>query len=223
MILPSDEDSRNPGDARPSGGSGEDNPAPMPWDADSPSGFDDDDEEESSDPYGDGQKVESPAPPGWREDLKEALLEAVDDLREIEDPAEDFDPPEPPDLFTFYGELVAMRNEMRRNARRQAEASRKADPGKAAEPDPDNTQPVLALIYLFDRIAAGEKKVLPLLDSAMKQAGLQRIRTKGAAFDAATMVTDGAAPAADAKVSSELEAGFLWKGQVLRPARVAIS
>jgi hypothetical protein len=216
MILPSDEDSRKPGDAKPQGGSGED-PA-LPWDEDIPPGFSvgDDDDDEDSDPYGDSPKVESPAPPGWREELKEALLEAIDDLREIEDPAEDFDPPEPPDLFTFYGELVAMRHEMRKNARRPAEPVRKAEP--------EGFPPaVMALVYLYDRIGSSSKKVLPLLESALQQAGLRRIDTDGAVFDAASMVTDGAAPAPGAKVTRELEAGFVWNGLVLRPARVVAS
>jgi hypothetical protein len=215
MILPSEDDSRKPGDAKPPGGSGEEPGAPMPWDADEPPGFTDEENEEDSDPYGDGQKVESPAPPGWREDLKEALLEAVDDLREIEDPAEDFDPPEPPDLFTFYGELLAMRNEMRRSLRNVAKTPAAVPDGMPAA--------AMALLYLHDRISAGEKKVLPVVESAMKQAGMKRIKTVGAAFDESTMVTDGEAPAKGAKVSRELEAGFIWNGQVLRPARVVVS
>jgi len=226
MILPSDDDSRKPGDAQPPGGAGDEPAAPMPWDADLPPGFpdDDDDDDEDSEPYGAGQKVESPAPPGWREDLKEALLEAVDDLREIEDPAEDFDPPEPPDLFTFYGELVAMRNEMRRSARRPAETPRKPEAGKVPGADAENPQSaVMALVYLHDRIPAGAKKVMPLLESAMQQAGIHRIKTVGALFDSTVMVADGEAPAAGARVSRELEAGFLWNEQVLRPARVVAS
>ncbi|HWB04369.1 MAG TPA: nucleotide exchange factor GrpE [Verrucomicrobiales bacterium] len=214
MILPSEDDSRKPGDPKPPGSSGDQPDAP--WEESHMHGFSDEEDEEDADPYGDGQKVESPAPPGWREELKEALLEAVDDLREIEDPAEEFDPPEPPDLFTFYGELVAMRNELRRGMRRP--------PEKTGAADPDKTQPaVMALIYLHDRVAAGEKKVASLLESAMQQAGLQRIKTEDAGFDAATMIADGPAPATGAKVRRELEAGFLWNGQVLRPARVVIA
>ena len=68
MILPSDETPEKPGDSEP-----EDDFA---WAAGAapegvPPAF--------ADPYGSGG-VEHPAPPGWREDLKRSVLEALKDL-----------------------------------------------------------------------------------------------------------------------------------------------
>ena len=53
------------------------------------------------------------------------------------------------------------------------------------------------------------------------QAGMDRVQTAGAAFDPDTMVTDDKW-SAKSRVASELEAGFLWNGKVLRPARVSL-
>ena len=219
MILPSDDDSRKPGDSDPSGQDPDD---ALPWEggADDPPGFfGDDEDEEPGDPSG---KVQSPAPPGWRDELKDALVEAVDDLKEIEDPAEDFDPPEPPDLFTFYGELVAVRHELRRGARRSTEALQQLTAGSKSTTSQSAQPAVMAMVYLWDRVNGGETKLLPLLDSAMRQAGIQRVATRDASFDPATMVTD-APVSAGAKVTRELEAGFLWNGLLLRPARVELT
>lgn len=194
----------------------------MPWEGEhEPPGYFGDDGD-GPDPYGDASKVQSPAPPGWREELKDALVEAVDDLKEIEDPAEDFDPPEPPDLFTFYGELVAVRNELRRGARRSTEALQQLTAGSKSTASQSAQPAVMAMVYLWDRVNGGETKLLPLLDSAMRQAGIQRVATRDASFDPATMVTD-APVSAGAKVTRELEAGFLWNGLLLRPARVELT
>lgn len=222
MILPSDEDSRKSGD---SGKPGDD--AQIPWEPPA-SAYDaqeeDGDEEEEDGNFDNSGQVQSPAPPGWREELKAALFEAVDDLKEIEDPGQDFDPPEPPDLFTFYGELAAMRNELRRGAKKSADALRRlAEENESAGTIPETARPAaLALVYLFDRFAETHPKLLTVMGSAMQQAGLQRVVTTGAVFDAATMVTDGKVTSG-AKVASELEAGFLWHGRLLRPARVEVS
>lgn len=65
--------------------------------------------------------IQSPAAPGWRSELRDELIAAINDLRDIEDPTQDFDPPDPPDLFTFFGEMAALRHELRRSARRSNE------------------------------------------------------------------------------------------------------
>lgn len=221
MILPSDDDSRKPGDDRPKGGSGGgegQSGAPMPWD-DGPLYEDlDEDEAEERELAELGAQIQSPAPPGWRDELKQSLLEAIDDLREIEDPSEDFDPPEPPDLFTFYGELVALRNEMRRGSRRASDALAKLGDNQAGE---EAARPLAqALLSLLDR--APDPSVKALVESSMLEAGLVRIDIKeGQAFDAASMVTEGK-PRSKATVAAELAPGYLWKGRVLRPAKVSL-
>lgn len=229
MILPSEDDSRKPGDADPPSGPGG---APE-WPGtggqgeaeEGPAYFGEAEEDDDAAPYGDGEQIEAPAPPGWREELKETLIEAVDDLRQIEDPGQDFDPPEPPDLFTFYGELAALKNDMRRGARRTAEALEKLAGGKQEPDSAIAAQPLaMALVYLYDRVASGggDAKFLPLVESAMQQAGIERVVTSGKAFDAATMVAESTSLPAGGKVEREVEAGFLWCGQLLRPARVVV-
>lgn len=71
----------------------------------------------------------SGADAGWREELVQELQGAVEDLSGFPDPDEDFDPPEPPDLYTFFYELLGMRNALRKaqqdtsaEMRRQREA-----------------------------------------------------------------------------------------------------
>jgi hypothetical protein len=49
----------------------------------------------------------------WRELLKQELVSAVEDLENFPDPGTDFDPPDPPDLYHFYAEILAMRQESR--------------------------------------------------------------------------------------------------------------
>ena len=220
MILPSDEDPRKPGDPDPPGKEPDD---ALPWESgpDDPPGFFGEEEDDES---GDGSgKVQSPAPPGWREELKEDLDDAIADLKEIEDPAEDFDPPEPPDLFTFYGELVALRNEMRRASRENAEAFQQLTGGKSKPVVPRTGKPLAeALMMLFDYLEAMEKSLLPQLAPVMKLAGLQRVKTKGVDFDAATMTT-GEKATAGAKVIRENMSGWLWNGELLRPAQVTVA
>ena len=150
MILPSDDDSRKPGDDEPPwGGQPGDPKRPHKGDDASPADDDeeeDDDEDDDDEEFDDsilfqddepdaasfpgdmtaeGSGIKAPAPPGWREELREELDECIDELAEIEDPSQDFDPPDPPDLFTFYGELAALRNELRRAFRRSAETAEK--------------------------------------------------------------------------------------------------
>ena len=221
MILPSDEDSRTPRDPDPSG---QDPDEATPWtddDEDDPPGFFGDEGDDA--PGDDAGKVQSPAPPGWREDLKEDLDDAIAELKEIEDPGEDFDPPEPPDLFTFYGELVALRNEMRRASRKTVEAVQQLTTGKPKPESPAEGKALVeALVNLFDHLSAMEPVLLPQLAPVMKLARLQRVKTKGADFDPATM-TSGENSKSDAKVIRELVSGWLWNGEVLRPAKVIVA
>ncbi len=220
MILPSDEDSRKPRDTDPPGKDPDD---ALPWsdDDDDPPGFFDDDGEDA--PVDATNQVQAPAPPGWREDLKEDLDDAIAELKEIEDPAEEFDPPEPPDLFTFYGELVALRNEMRRASRKATEVFQQMGAGKL-KPEVSAAGKSLAeaLVHHFDVLQAAEKGLLPPLAPVMKLAGLQRVKTKGADFDPATMTTPQKA-GAGAKVAHELVSGWIWNGTLLRPAEVTIA
>ena len=220
MILPSDEDSRKPNDPDPPGKEPDDE---LPWEGgpkDPPGFFGEEEDDEAGDGSG---KVQSPAPPGWREELKEDLSDAIADLKEIEDPAEDFDPPEPPDLFTFYGELAALRNEMRRASRQNAEAFQQLTGGKS-KPGAAGTSKAMAeaLVNLFDHLETMEMGLLPQLASVMKQAGLQQVKTTGAAFDSVTMITGEKSPAGR-KVIRELMSGWLWNGETLRPAQVTVA
>ena len=214
MILPSEDDSRKPGESGPP-----DNPGDGLESSEASGDFDDDTDDEHA---GETGHVQSPAPPGWRAELQAAVLEAIDELKEIEDPEEEFDPPEPPDLFTFYSELVAMRNELRRGARLSPEALRQLAAGNEKLAGTGGPQRLaMALVYLHDRLS-GDRKMLTVVESAMFQANIQRVRTKDAVFDPETMVCDDTI-GAGAKVKRELEAGFLWNGNVLRPARVEVS
>jgi len=79
-----------------------------------------------------------------------------------------------------------------------------------------------ALVDLFDHLETLEMGLLPQLASVMKQAGLQRVKTKGAAFDPVTMITGEKAPAGR-KVIRELMSGWLWSGETLRPAQVTVA
>lgn len=212
MILPSDEDPRKDDDAR-SKGEGDDDKLPWENDPDPPGFFGADEPEEPA-----GASVHNPAPPGWREDLQEDLEDALAELKEIEDPAEDFDPPEPPDLFTFYGELVAMRNEMRAIGGAVAQLIPGAPTGL-----PGGIQEILAsIIDVSDGLEERGKEHLPLLTPLLKAAGLTRIKVKaGAAFDAASMSTDDKVRTGS-KVAREIFSGWIWNNVVIRPAVVKL-
>ncbi|MDB6131847.1 MAG: nucleotide exchange factor GrpE [Verrucomicrobiales bacterium] len=196
-----------------------------------------------------GPVLKSVAAPGWRENLVLELVESVADLHEIEDPDDEYDPPEPPDLYTFFGELAALRNELRRIGRRSddsvvktAEAlnsvqgllrtlspvSKKAK--ASAEPWPVET--CLALVSLHDLLmrispdSAAVAAAAASLDPLLKAAGMERIVTEGRSFDPATMTIAGAEAGgrgSGKSVIREAEAGFLRAGALLRPARVMVS
>lgn len=210
MILPSDEDSRKPDDP-------EDPPPPWHGEPEPPGFFGDDDAGGGPDQ----PTVHHPAPEGWREDLREDIEDALAELKEIEDPAEDFDPPEPPDLFAFYGELMAMRNDLRLAA---------ASLSKGMAPPPPDSQEhavtikdaMIALIKLHDDLEDSARPLLPLLKPLLKILELDRIKVKaGAAFDPATMTSD-AKPSKSSRVAHEIYTGWLWKGMVVRPAHVEL-
>lgn len=114
MILPSDSDpppDRNDGD----------DPSEEPddptnwWDDTDPEADDADDLDELDNT---APSLQSVAGPGWRKDLYQDLMESLKDLEAIEDPDDEFAPPEPPDLYTFFGELAALRNELRHQGQR---------------------------------------------------------------------------------------------------------
>ncbi len=94
MILPSDED--NPFDSSdPSPGQGkneEDSPTP-----------------DVDDFWAALTEDASPQTTDWRDELKAQLIQSIAELRNFPDPDVEFDPPEPPDLFTFFSELMVMR------------------------------------------------------------------------------------------------------------------
>jgi hypothetical protein len=56
------------------------------------------------------QEITHPAPLGWREDLQRELLTAVAEIEMIEDPDEDFDPPDPPDLAYVSMQLAKLQH-----------------------------------------------------------------------------------------------------------------
>ena len=101
MILPSDDNStprKKPGKRKP------DPPATPPH---LPEPFED---EEAEQPwYEMPDKADTAA---WRELLKSELISCVEDLENFPDPEIDFDPPDPPDLFSFYSQLIALREEI---------------------------------------------------------------------------------------------------------------
>lgn len=205
--------------------------------------------ESGQDPEGmpPGPVLKSVAAPGWRENLVLELVESVADLREIEDPDDEYDPPEPPDLYTFFGELAALRNELRRIGRRSDDAvgktaealnsvqgllrslnpvSKKAR--ASAEPWPVET--CLALVSLHDLLMRigpdSAAEAAASLDPLLKAAGLERILTEGRPFDPATMTIAGAEPGgreSGKSVIRETGTGFLRAGALLRPARVVVS
>jgi hypothetical protein len=261
MILPSDSDL--PSDRNEGKGSG--NPGETPWWEDPDLSAEDDDESGDGDGTGSGGEAEPPfgdedddpeippnltsmAGPGWRRELGKEILESLRDLEAIEDPDDEFAPPEPPDLFTFFGELAALRNELRHQGQRSHHTLSQLDKTlapllrKAGAPDQPGTSPSasgpsgdwpaehrLALVSLWDllpqatAVTAFEAAIQPLLAAA----GLVRIPAVGQTFDPATMTRAETVPATKklpaGQVVREIQTGFLCHGHLLRPARVAVS
>ena len=192
-------------------------------------------------------QLQSVAGPGWRNDLYKDLIESLRDLEAIEDPDDEFSPPEPPDLYTFFGELAALRQEFRHDGQRTQEALTKLTkfiPGAPVSPSPPRRagktgagpvaeawplETCLALLSTWDLLpqataaAAFESSLKPLFQAA----GLSRIPTDGQPFDPATMTLAGTEPAPkktpSGAVLREISAGFLRAGVLLRPASVIVS
>jgi hypothetical protein len=190
-------------------------------------------------------QLQSVAGPGWRNDLYKDLIESLRDLEAIEDPDDEFSPPEPPDLYTFFGELAAIRQEFRHDGQRTHETLTKlatflpSAPGSGApvrrsgksgsSPEAWPLETCLALVSTWDLLpqatAAGafESSLNPLLQAA----GLTRVPTVGQPFDPATMTLAGTEPgpkkSPSGKVLREISAGFLRAGVLLRPASVIVS
>lgn len=252
MILPSDSDpppDRNDGDS----------PSEEPEDA--TNWWEEGDDDPDADPEGlpddldsipddlddpNAPQLQSVAGPGWRNDLYKDLIESLRDLEAIEDPDDEFAPPEPPDLYTFFGELAALRHEFRHDGLRTQQAlaklaqalpssvpagyiRRKGKPGPEGNPAASEPWPIetcLAVISAWDLLpqatsgAAFEASLQPLFNAA----GLTRIPTVGRSFDPATMTRVGTETAAKktaaGTVLRETTAGFLRAGTLLRPAAV---
>jgi molecular chaperone GrpE len=176
--------------------------------------------------------IKAPAPPGWREDLRDELDDALDELAEIEDPTQDFDPPDPPDLFTFYGELAAIRNELRRAFRRSSETAEKfggALQALSSGPQtPINNRSLgLALVALADRIAEAPAPVAAALQTALRAAGVEVIETIGKPFDPSTMSMVATTPpprgTKSGTVLAESVRGYRNQDGILRPASVTVA
>lgn len=247
MILPSDDDARKPGRGDPDPSRNDPSPEskrpqddagngpPSPTESDD--GFDLDDDQDDPAFHDDSQLplssgIKAPAPPGWREDLRDELDDALDELAEIEDPTQDFDPPDPPDLFTFYGELAALRNELRRAFRRSSETAEKfggALQALAAGPHSHSSNRALglALVALADRIAEAPTPVAAALQTALRAAGIEVIETIGKPFDPSSMsMVATASPPKGTKsgtVLAESVRGYRNHDGVLRPASVTVA
>jgi molecular chaperone GrpE len=247
VILPSDDDARKPGRGDPDPSRNDPSPESKrpqdetghgpPSSSENDDGFSMADEEDDSSFYDDGavpasSGIKAPAPPGWREDLRDELDDALDELSEIEDPTQDFDPPDPPDLFTFYGELAAIRNELRRAFRRSAETAEKfggALQALAAGPQTpiSNRSLGIALVALADRIAEAPAPVAAALQTALQAAGVVAIETIGKPFDPSTMSMVATAPpprgTKPGTVLAESVRGYRNHDGILRPASVTVA
>jgi len=216
MILPSDETPQRPDDP--------DDPPPWHNEPEPPGFFGEEEDEEA--------KVHNPAPEGWREELSADLADALHELKEIEDPAEDFDPPEPPDLFTFYSELVAMRQDL--NGMNIAAAEWvKGALGAATGNQPDMAQRsarrisdvattlLTSLLKFHDEVEAHDLALLAKMQPLLQQLELERVLTKGQPFDPETMRTKDKVKKGS-RVAAELQSGWMWNNTLFRPAQVSL-
>jgi hypothetical protein len=241
MILPSDSDLPPERDDAPE-------PAETP-EAESTWWNDPAAADEEADLEGDAEAtdgLQSIAGPGWRDDLRADLLESLGELAAIEDPEDEFAPPEPPDLFTFYGELAALRHELRHQGQKsndglnqlskslapllRAVPSEKASKASSAtsRPAPWPLEHCLALLSVWDMLpqASAAAACEASLHSLLQAAGLAKVATVGQPFDAATMTLAGseAQPGQPpGRVLRETVTGFLRSGLLLRPASVVVA
>ena len=243
MILPSDSD---PPPERKKGGGPPKNPdEDTSWWSDD-SGDDDDDGDEQdpdadADPDDDDDLDDPNAPdlitiagPGWQKELYQDLVDCIADLKDIEDPDDDTVAPEPPDLYTFYGELAALRQEFRHDGERTQQALAKLTktlPNPQAKvapaaPEPWPVETCLALISAFDLLptALSPTAYAATFRPLFTAAGLTKIHAIGKPFNSALMTRAGTAPATKKSppdtVLQEITPGFLRAKTLLRPATV---
>ena len=234
MILPSDSD------PPPDRNEWKDSNDPPPWwespDAESDEEATAEDDDVSyignyEDPDFLPPELATRAGPGWRKQLYKELMDSLIGLQAIEDPEDEFAPPEPPDLYTFYGELAALRNEFRRQGEQSnnnlSQLTKTLNPlGAQAPPWPVDT--CLSILSVWDLIshANSTSAFKTAFQPLLKSAGLSRIPTENQPFDPATMTLLGAEQSigkAPQLVLREITAGFLRAGSLLRPAGVIVS
>lgn len=112
MILPSDDDSTPENRPRPR------KPEPSP----DPFAEDGDDESEEKFPW-EGSGIWSPESDieesqflpssDWREELMRELVDSMEQLENFPDPDSEYDPPDPPDLYAFFSQLLAMGQDLK--------------------------------------------------------------------------------------------------------------
>lgn len=241
MILPSDSDP--PPGPGPGGKSGAAGKSPLWWQSQekgesSPSAPQKMDQTDSGEE--DPVELQSVAPPGWREALYKDLLDSLRDIREIEDPDDEFSPPEPPDLYTFFGELAALRHDLQKRGLQtgkhpqesQGSSTAKRSSGKNQSTPAGNQiwspELCLSLISLWDLLPAdlGSASRKTALHPLLEAANLQPIPAVGLAFDPAWMTLAGEEPAPPGVpagvVLREISGAFRQDTRWLRPASVIV-
>ena len=109
MILPSDDNSTP--EKRPKSRKSDANPQPPagdePEEAGAPAWMPEELWKQLPDMMGEASSLIDESE--WREMLELELAESIKDLENFPDPECDFDPPDPPDLYAFHAELIALR------------------------------------------------------------------------------------------------------------------
>ncbi len=222
MILPSEDENRPPWS-----GDGHGKPEPedtsfqdaVAWGSEEPDDdmppFMDLDDDEEMDPsmihhlHQLGEMGE-PAAAGWREELKEELVEAVDNLMSIEDPEADYDPPDPPDMAMLLAGFCALRNDIDQKGwtGNRSLGNVLISLHRLLEGEP-KTADVRALVYLL--FEAVEFSSFP---------------QTGEFCDPASMIIEGYRPcendAVPDTVAAVVEPGWSMAGKILTPARVIL-
>ena len=152
-----------------------------------------------------------PAMPGWREELKEELVRAVDKLIHIEDPDADYDPPDPPDMAMLLAGFCALRNDIDK---------------RASIPDLELGNALISLVGVLrgepslDDVRAATLRILQTLEFVP-------FPDAGEFYDPESMVIDGyAAPSGPGDVPDTVarvvEPGYTMMGDTIRSARVIL-